>query len=301
MLLPEGLSSRPLARSDARAVYEVTAAQELADLGEVLIDEAEIASDWQRPSFDVGERTVGVFADERLIGYAQITSADRADTAVHPEFRGFGVGTWLARWTQEKARERGAAVIGVPVPEGSTGDRLLESLGYRVRWTSWILGMPEGSAVPSRALPGGYTVREATDADYRACWNVLEEAFLEWSVREREPYEDFLAEVTQRPGFEAWNLRVVTDADQEIVAVAVIVSSGAEEERDGFVERLATRVDQRGRGLAQALLVDSFAAARANGVTGAALSTDSRTGALGLYEKVGMRVTSTWLNRAIDL
>lgn len=30
------------------------------------------------------------------------------------------------------------------------------------------------------------------------------------------------------------------------------------------------------------------------------LSTDSRTGALGLYEKVGMRVTSTWVNRAVD-
>ena len=33
----------------------------------------------------------------------------------------------------------------------------------------------------------------------------------------------------------------------------------------------------------------------------AELSTDSRTGALGLYERVGMEVTSTWVNRAIDL
>jgi hypothetical protein len=31
------------------------------------------------------------------------------------------------------------------------------------------------------------------------------------------------------------------------------------------------------------------------------LSTDSRTGALGLYEKVGMEVTSIWFNLAIDL
>ena len=31
------------------------------------------------------------------------------------------------------------------------------------------------------------------------------------------------------------------------------------------------------------------------------LSTDSRTGALGLYEKVGMKVTSTWVSRAIKL
>ena len=31
------------------------------------------------------------------------------------------------------------------------------------------------------------------------------------------------------------------------------------------------------------------------------LSTDSRTGALGLYEKVGMRVIMVWVNRAITL
>jgi len=64
---------------------------------------------------------------------------------------------------------------------------------------------------------------------------------------------------------------------------------------------LATRVDQRGRGLAQALLVDAFAEARQRDATRFELSTDSRTGALSLYEKVGMRVTSVWVNRAIDI
>jgi len=111
----------------------------------------------------------------------------------------------------------------------------------------------------------------------------------------------FLAEVPQRPGFEPWNLRVVTDADDVIVATAVMVNSGDADHREGFLPRLATRFDHRGRGLAQALLVDSFAAARAYGATGVWLTTDSRTGALGLYEKVGMRVTSTWLDRATDI
>ena len=31
------------------------------------------------------------------------------------------------------------------------------------------------------------------------------------------------------------------------------------------------------------------------------LSTDSRTGALGLYEKVGMVVTSNWVHRGVNL
>lgn len=68
--------------------------------------------------------------------------------------------------------------------------------------------------------------------------------------------------------------------------------------REGYVSRLATRQDQRHRGLAQALLADAFGVARAHGATRATLSTDSRTGALDLYLRVGMRVESTWVHRA---
>jgi hypothetical protein len=49
------------------------------------------------------------------------------------------------------------------------------------------------------------------------------------------------------------------------------------------------------------LLADAFAETRVHGATRSELSTDSRTGALGLYENVGMEVTSVWVNRAIDL
>ena len=70
---------------------------------------------------------------------------------------------------------------------------------------------------------------------------------------------------------------------------------------EGYIDRIATRKDQRGQGIAQAMLVDAFAVARAHGATTSGLNTDSRTGALGLYEKVGMQVTQNWVNRAIDL
>ncbi|MDX6326757.1 MAG: mycothiol synthase, partial [Nocardioidaceae bacterium] len=51
----------------------------------------------------------------------------------------------------------------------------------------------------------------------------------------------------------------------------------------------------------RSLLVDAFGNAREHGATRSELSTDSRTGALGLYEKVGMVVTSTWVHRAINV
>lgn len=295
--LPAGVTSRPLVMSDAIAVYEVMAAQESHDIGEIAIEEADIVGDWQRPSYDVSANTVGVFDGDRLVAYAEHTGGDRGDAAVHPDHRGRGIGTSLARWMQDHARAAGARVIGMPVPRGSDGDRLLEALGYRVRWESWELTHPEGGRVPDRALPEGYALREATPDDVEACWNLLEDAFLEWSEREREPLEDFVARTVQRPGFEPWNLRVVTAPDGAIVGVTLVFLFGEE----GYVDRIATRSDQRGKGIAQAMLVDAFATAREHGATGSSLNTDSRTGALGLYEKVGMRVSRTWVNRGIDL
>ena len=297
MDLPSGLTSRALQRDDAHAVFEVMAASELADIGEVAIEEADIVADWSMPSFDVADSTVGVFDGDRLVAYAEHSGHDRGDAAVHPAYRARGIGTALARWMQDTARRRGATVVGMPVPQGSAGDRLLEALGYHVRWESWVLQLPEGAAVPSRDVPGGYTVRAAVPDDHPAAWTVQEDAFLEWSERDRQTYEDWESSLTLRPGFEPWNLRVVLDPTGAVVAMAILQMA----DTTAFVARLATAKEQRGQGLAQALLVDAFAVGREHGALRSELSTDSRTGALGLYEKVGMRVTSTWVNRAIAL
>lgn len=308
MDLPDGLTARPLHATDARAVFEVMAAQELVDLGTVEIEEADIVSDWARPSFEVAASTLGVHDHGRLVAYAEVGTAGRGDAAVHPDYRGRGLGTGLARWTQETARARGWPTIGMPVPEGSPGDRLLAALGYRVRWTSWVLKLPVGAEIVHRPLPEGYVVREARPEEYRLAHTVVEDAFLEWTDRERETFEDFQAVVLDRPGFEPWQLRVVADPADEVVGVASLQMAptwSPDGETEGpveaFISRLAVRRDQRNRGLAQALMVDAFGEGRSHGAGSSCLSTDSRTGALGLYEKVGMEVTSVWVNRAIDL
>ena len=295
--LPPGLSCRPLVMSDARAVFEVMAAQEQYDIGEVAIEEADIVGDWQRPSYDVSAGTIGVFDGDTLVAYGELSGADRGDAAVHPDHRGRGIGTAIAGWMQDRGRAVGSNVVGMPVAQGSAGDRLLEALGYRVRWESWELVLPDGAEVPHRDLPEGYELREATGADLEACWTVLEDAFLEWSDRDREPFADFLARTTQRSDFEPWHLRVVTDPSGAVVGVTYVRLFG----QQGYVDRIATRRDQRGRGIAQAMLVVAFAVAREHGATSSTLNTDSRTGALGLYEKVGMSVHRTWVNRATDL
>jgi mycothiol synthase len=296
--LPEGTTDRPLTLDDATAVYEVMAAEQQRVLGRVDIEEADIVGDWARPSYDVAAQSVGVLDGDRLVGYAEVIASGKGDAAVHPDHHGRGIGTWLAHWMQDKARSQGDTEIGMPVPAGSAGEALLRDLGYQVRWNSWVLELPEGRELPERSLPEGYAIRVAeSDEDRRAAYEVIEEAFLEWSVRDKAPYDDWIAQVVGRPGFEPWNLRIVVDPTGAAVAGLHVVLAGD----TGNVPKIAVRRDQRGRGLAAALLADGFRVAREHGATRSELSTDSRTGALDLYLGLGMEISDDWVNLGIDL
>jgi GNAT superfamily N-acetyltransferase len=296
--LPDGFRHRPLTLEDATGVYELMAAEQELVLGRIDIEEADIVGDWARPSHDLGAVSVGVLEGERLVGYAEIVGEKRGDAAVHPDRHGRGIGTWLALWMQDRARSQGHPEIGMPVPVGSPGERLMRDLGYHVRWSSWVLVMPDDRELTAPQLPEGHTIRVAeSEEDRRAAHQVAEDAFLEWSVRDRQSYEDWLAQVVDRPGYEPWNLRVVCTPDGEVVgALHVVVAGDA-----GVVPKIAVRRDQRGRGLAKALLMDGFRVAREHGATRSELSTDSRTGALDLYLGLGMEISDDWVNLGIAL
>ncbi|HEX6055546.1 MAG TPA: GNAT family N-acetyltransferase, partial [Intrasporangium sp.] len=127
---------RPLSVTDARAVFELMAAGELETIGEVVIDEADIISEWQRPSFDLATQSIGVLDNqdghESLVGYAEVYLGRYADVAVAADHRGRGIGTALAHWTQRLSRRDGSGLVGMPVPDGSPGEGLLRDLGYEV-------------------------------------------------------------------------------------------------------------------------------------------------------------------------
>ena len=296
--LAPGLTQRPLALADAPAVVAVMAAFELASLGTVVISEADIVGDWGRPSFDLATSTVGVFEADALIGYAEVSGPDRGDACVHPDQCGRGIGTALARWMQDTARAQGQTQIGMPVPQGSPGEALLLGLGYRVRWESWVLELPAGREIVAQPLPHGYELRVATPADVEPVYHVIEDAFLEWSVRDKQPFADWHSQVVRRPGYEPWNLQLVVAPDGTVAGGVHVVS---DPDGTGFVSKVAVRADQRGRGLAKALLAAAFAAARVDGNGRSELSTDSRTGALDLYLGLGMEISSTWINLGVDL
>jgi len=297
--LAAGLRTRPLDMSDVGDVYALIAACEREDLGQPLIDLEDVISDWQRPSRNLATDTIGVFADgDTLVACAEVTGGRRAEGWVAPEHRGRGIGSQLLRWTEQVARAGGGTRVGQTVPENGSADRLLRAYGYQPLWESWMLELPAGRSVaPPPALPDGVRIRSFQPGqDERAAYQTIEDAFNEWPNRSATAFEDWAAGVLRRPGFEPWQLLLAVEDDAVIGACSLTMSGDSV-----FVSQLAVRHDRRGLGLGRALLLEAFAAGRRHGANRAELSTDSRTGALGIYLHVGMEVTSTFVHLARQL
>jgi mycothiol synthase len=298
--LPEGHTARPAVPTDLDAVFRVHADAEVLDAGNLAIEPEDIAGDWARPSMALAHDTVLVLDEHGVVvATAEVSrGGGHRDAAVHPDARGRGIGGFLIAWSERRAAELGAASLGQHVPEGSSPDRFLTGVGYRIGHTSWVLVLPEGRSVPDRELPAGYAFATAEDDPRRhAAYEVVQDAFGEWEGRGRESYDDWSATTIARPGAQPWQLRVVEHEGAVVATCFTILDS----QGTGYVSQLATERTHRGRGLAQALLADAFRRARERGATSSELSTDSRTGALDLYRKVGMEPTQTWVNRVIDL
>ncbi len=299
-LLPDALHTRPLSPADRVAAYGVYAADQQSNLGELFLEQEDVEAAWSVPGFDPARHTVGVFAGLDLVGVAEVSiSGHRAEVAVLPHHWGQRIGSWLAQWAQERARELGAPALSQMVPAQSSAAHFLQARGYTESYRAWGLTLPAGVSIPARALPTGYQFITGDTAEgARTAHRIVERAFGEWNGRDPESFETWATATVARPGAQSWQLRLVLDPSGSAVATAFTILDSV---GTAFVHQLAVAKEHRGQGIAQALLVDAFARGAERGATRSELATDSRTGALDLYRKVGMEVTTTWANLALPL
>lgn len=291
---PEGLSTTGATMDDVAEVTELLRASETFDHGEADVTFADVSGDWSRPQFDPASDVLLVRDNGDLVAYAEVPGW-RAEATVHPSARGRGIGTALLAWTEHRAMTRPSddaeRRVGQTVRDSNTdATSLFVRQGYEVRHTSWVLRLPDDVTIDDVPLPKGMSIRPYRQGiEDEAVYQVIEDAFNEWPTRQPTTYESWRASAVERLDFDP-NLLLVAVDDGAIVGAAFCIPYPEE----GWVQQLAVAADHRGRGLAKALLRRSFEEMRKNGSPAVGVSTDSRTGALGLYTAVGMEVHATY-------
>src|SRR5262249_52752665 len=138
---------------------------------------------------------------------------------------------------------------------------------------------------PELAPPAGATFRSYSDSDARAVRALLNGAYEAWD----ETYvplahDDWLAFMTNHDSFDPECWFIAADARGKLVGVCLTW-------KEGWIKDLAVARAARGRGLGESLLRHAFARLHGRGVRRVGLKVDEQnpTGAVRLYERVGMR------------
>jgi mycothiol synthase len=291
-----GLTTRAATRSDVAGITALIAACELADNGVAEVHHTDVEQ-----SFDLAVPEAGVIVVEsadQLVAWAMLANG-RADVDVRPGWRGRGIGSALLAWSEERARAAGMPEVRQGITNADTAaHRLFEAAGYQVHHTSWILAIELEDAPPSVTVPQGITIRPYRDRNVRAVYQVIEDAFSEWPSRQPTEFDAWSRYVLGHASFAPHLSRLAFDGDELVGAAMCLDYEGQDE---GWVEQLATTATHRHLGIGRALLQSAFAAYHATGRRRVGLATDSRTGALTMYERVGMRVRRTYTFWAKDL
>jgi GNAT superfamily N-acetyltransferase len=299
IVLPAGFTATPLADDDIDGVVALVRTCELHDSGEAMYERADLVGDLvladRRRDALVVRGPDGVLVAWGLILRARSRWAD-----VHPDHRGQGLGHSLVAWSVQRAWQVGADRIGQTIEDTRTDARdLVRTFGAIPVRTAWILSRDNGPAAPPAPpdeLPD-IVLRESTPADEVEALEMMELAFSEWPDRQPSTLAIWQAMVTRREGFTTDQLQLAVSADGRIVGAAFLIDDGQEL----WVDKLATHPEFRGLGIGSALMRRAFVLAHARGRLRTCLSTDSNTGALPFYERLGMRVTRSFTHWAIPL
>lgn len=283
-----GLEVRPPTLADAAAATALLAACERAAHGEAEIEQDEVVESWSRAGLELARDAVLVLDAGRLVAVGEVYRG-RAAAGVAPEARGRGIGRALVAWWRARAHEAGDRTSGQTLSDLDLGARaLLEGLGARPTHTAWVLRLDLPAALDA-PLPPDVRLRDARADEAPAVFALIDAAFSEWPGREAGRYDDWRASAFGRAGWEGWMAPVAVDATERLVGAAILRRFPGE----GWVQELAVAADRRREGIARGLLAG--AAARFAGVEPAlGLSTDSRTGALDLYLRLGMHVRRSY-------
>lgn len=283
---------------ELHAILEVVNECELADNGAIWLSEADLRAfgsllDRERDQWVVAD------AEGRIVASAGVAVVQpvhmRGFVFVQPAHRSHGIGTALLRLVEERAVEAvptappDAQVVlrqGVG-PLNDAARSLLEDRGYRFVRRFWTMAMDLDEEPPPPDWPPGVSVTALGEDEERTVFEAVDEAFEDHWGNVRGDFEQWRTFTVDHENFDPTLWRLVWDGDELAAASLNAVRSDG-----GWVNVLGVRRPWRRRGIALALLRESFREFRRRGLSRAWLGVDSEnpTGATRLYERAGMRV-----------
>jgi len=314
---------RPIDRGQVRAWAELVAATEAVDHQDEHLGEDELIEDFDDPDCDFLDGSIAAYDGALMVGWCVLSMRSAAEPAhdmgifgaVHPAYRGRGIGSAILHWA-----EQAAAVLherrfpGRPLTldgrcqarnEGAVA--LFEDHGYKP--SRWFLRMscPLTSELPAMQLPQGVEIIGYTPEQSQDARLVRDDAFRDhWRSTENtdESWAHFIGFQAFRPAYSF--LAYDTDSGEPLGVVL-----GHEYDSytrvtgrlELYIPTVATRRIGRKRGIATALLMQTMHAGKAAGFVSVTLDvdSDSQTGAVGLYERAGFTVQDTWVTQTKQL
>jgi len=260
------------------------------------VDAAEVRTWFRNPTLDLLSDFRVVQRDGAIVGYADV-QLEGERLWVDWTARDAAAGHALLDWATDCARERGATRLRSWAwePDGELVD-VVRGRGFEPARTSLELEVELSSEIHEPPWPAGVTVRTVQEGEEPRVHELIEDAFADTNDFRPTPYDEWAAWAleTSKLDRSLW-FAVLQDDRDEMVGAAVCQEERAGEPGLGWIETLAVRRAWRRQGLGTALLLHAFRELHARGKTAAGLSVDAEnpTGAVRVYESVGMRPVRT--------
>jgi ribosomal protein S18 acetylase RimI-like enzyme len=260
------------------------------------VDENEVAS-WLADDEMEPDLIRVLEIDGKVVGYCDLLRVARSDeleiclAAQDHE-------STLLNWAEDLARRKQTGGTRAYIPVGHTLEVLLHDRGYRYWVSSLTMRIElEGDPPPSAAILRDFVLRTYERSDNESLIELLNAAFRDDPFFREFSEESFRARLLSHRNFNPLHWHVAVDHDD----VAGVSLSSLDHEAavpTGHINFLAVRGDRRRRGIGESLLRRTLGALHASGMRRVELgvTANNPTGAVRLYERIGMTAVSRWDN-----